>query len=142
MRYVVTTLAALLLSGQALAQDCAGEILGAVPRDAATLTWQAPTHWTNGEAIGSSQTVLFVVYEVVDGQPVRRCRTSARTASFFALSDGAHTWRVATFIQQGDTPFMSELSTPWSKTVEPSVVVPPPPSVALRPNPPTGLTGR
>lgn len=119
MRRYLIGLALIALGTDAYAQTCAAPPADPVPRDAARLTWTAPTQNTDGTAVKTP--ITFTVYEGT----VAKCTTTQTSAGLTGLSVGLHTYTVTAKTSDGE----SAKSNAASKTIPPAP-----------PNPPTNLT--
>ena len=110
---------ALLLASEAYGQTTCAVPPAQQPRDSAFLSWPPVTMWDDGTTISAETAVTYIVYEMVNGTPERRCTTRATSAALLGLSDGKHTW-VVTAMTAETIPTRwgsSEFSNEWSKTI-------------------------
>jgi hypothetical protein len=122
-------LAALLWAGNSFAQTCPVAPSSPVPRDQARITWQRPTHNTDGSTIPASTVFTYTLYRRTGSTDTAVCTTNGELAGQTGLAVGTHTWVVTARAGSGPE---SGKSAPGSKTVD----APPVPT----PNPPGGIT--
>lgn len=89
---IAAALLVLVVAQPVRAQTCAAGLTGTIPRDSASLSWTAPTQFTDNTPIPAAATITFKIYERIGATDTLRCQTTALTASFASLSVGTHSW--------------------------------------------------
>jgi hypothetical protein len=115
----------LLVGSVAQAQTaCPAAPADPVPRDAARMSWQRPTLYTDSTAIPSTSVLTYTLYRRVGTVDTAMCTTNATGAGQYGLAVGTHTFVVSAREGAG-------AEGPKSNAASKTVAAPPSPSAPL-----------
>jgi hypothetical protein len=123
-RFIASLALALIGFGAHAQTTCPVPPADPIARDAARMTWQRPTLYTDNTAIPSTSVLTYTLYRRVGTVDTAICTTNATGAGQSGLAVGRHTFVVSAREGAG-------AESPKSNAASKTVAAPPPPSAPL-----------